>query len=252
MSNKKLSQKEVAISRVTIMLFSLAFLSLLSYLYILPFKKHMLQVNNYYSAIEYTVMGVTFAAFICAFIYFVLKRKDDYSQKLITPAYYLILSSCAFSFALIIPLSSNRTLFSKYAVAVYLCVFIVYAVYFLVSRSLAYPAFAASVYCILFSFADVYFSGNLTFNDVPMVTYSTYLLIFAGILVLFELIAYFISRKNSSAKLWHTSVLSLTSAVGILVRIFVLKYVSLISIITIAAVFLAISVFEKVKEKKAH
>ena len=110
------------------MLFSLAFLSLLSYLYILPFKKHMLQINNYYSAIEYTVMGVTFAAFICAFIFYVLKRKDDYSQKVITPAYYLILSSCAFLFALIIPLSSNRTLFSKYAIAVYLCVFIVYAV----------------------------------------------------------------------------------------------------------------------------
>ena len=40
MGNRKPNAKELAISRVTVMLFSLVLLSLLTYFYIIPFKKH--------------------------------------------------------------------------------------------------------------------------------------------------------------------------------------------------------------------
>ena len=54
--------------------------------------------------------------------------KNDYSQKIITPNYFMLLSFIAFAAAVIIPLSANRTLASKYAVIVYLCIFIVYTI----------------------------------------------------------------------------------------------------------------------------
>ena len=69
MSNRKPNVKELAISRVTVMLFSLALLSVLTYLYIIPFKKHYLQINNYYAYIEYAVMSVTFLAFAEAVVF---------------------------------------------------------------------------------------------------------------------------------------------------------------------------------------
>ena len=99
MGNRKPNAKELAISRVTVMLFSLVLLSLLTYLYIIPFKKHYLQINNYYVYIEYAAMAVTFLAFAAAVVFSRLKRGLDYSQRLITPNYFLILSCAAFAAA---------------------------------------------------------------------------------------------------------------------------------------------------------
>lgn len=249
MSDKKSNYKEIALSRVTIMLFSLVLLSVLTYLYILPFKKHNLQINVYYEYIEYTVMAVTFILFVCACIFSWIKRKSDYSNKIITPGYFLLLSFMAFAASVIIPLSANRTLSSKYAVAVYFCIFIVYTIKYFLNRAFAYTFFICSVYCILFSFADIFFNKNVTFNDAPIISYATFLTVFAGLTVLAVLVTYFVSRAHSDIKLWYVSVVSLITDGFILARIFVFEYISLAAVITIAVTFILLVIIEKNRHK---
>lgn len=251
MSNKKYEDKELAVSRVAVMLFALGILSVLTYLYIMPFKKHSLQINNYYVYIEYAVMGVTLAAFVCAIIFARLKRTADYSQKVITPNLFLILSFSAAVSAFVIPLSSNRTLSSKYAIIAYFCLFLTYAFKYFINRNFAYQSVICSVYCIIFCLTDVFFSDNLTFNDAPAIDYSTYLTAFGGILVLAVIITYFVSKKCGDIKLWHTSSLSVIAAAAILARIFVRKYVSTIAVLALIALFIALVVSEKLIEKKS-
>lgn len=100
MSNKKLNAKELAISRVTVMLFSLILLSVLTYIYIIPFKKHYLQINDYYAYIEYTAMAVTFAAICggCCFLAFKTRvrlfAKADNSQLFSDTVFYGICGGC--------------------------------------------------------------------------------------------------------------------------------------------------------------
>ena len=250
MSNKKLNAKELAISRVTVMLFSLVLLSVLTYLYIIPFKKHYLQINNYYAYIEYAVMAVTFLAFAAAVVFLRLKRGIDYSQRVITPNYFLILSFAAFAAAVIIPLSSNRTLSSKYAVICYACIFVAYIVYYFINHGYAYQAVVCSIYCVLFALTDVFFSNRVTFNESLSIGYSAYLTLFGALLIFIIVVTFFVSRKYPSVKLWHTAAFSAVSAAALITRKFVISYVSTVAVITIIVIFIILAVFEKIGDKK--
>ena len=249
MSNKKYTSKEIALSRVSVMLLSLILLSVLTYLYIMPFKKHFLQINVYYMYIEYAAMAVTFVAFICSCVFAAIKRKNDYSQKIITPNYFMLLSFIAFAAAVIIPLSANRTLASKYAVIVYLCIFIAYTINYYISKAFAYTFSICAVYCILFSLSDVFFNKNVTFNDAPIISYTTYLTAFCGLTVLAILVTYFVSKSHADIKLWHVSIISLIADAFILTRIFVFEYISLAAVLTLIAAFVILIIIEKNRNK---
>ncbi len=250
MSNKKLNAKELAISRVTVMLFSLILLSVLTYIYIIPFKKHYLQINDYYVYIEYAAMAVTFAAFAAAVVFSRLKRGLDFSQRLITPNYFLILSFTAFAAAVVIPLSSNRTLSSKYSIICYACTFIAYTIYYFINHGYAYQAVVCGIYCVLFALTDVFFSKRVTFNESLSIGYSTYLTLFGALLIFIIIITFFVSKKYPSVKLWHTAVFSVISAAALITRVFVISYVSTAAVIAIIAAFVILAVFEKIGEKK--
>ncbi len=217
MSNKKLNAKELAISRVTVMLFSLILLSVLTYIYIIPFKKHYLQINDYYVYIEYAAMAVTFAAFAAA---------------------------------VVIPLSSNRTLSSKYSIICYACTFIAYTIYYFINHGYAYQAVVCGIYCVLFALTDVFFSKRVTFNESLSIGYSTYLTLFGALLIFIIIITFFVSKKYPSVKLWHTAVFSVISAAALITRVFVISYVSTAAVIAIIAAFVILAVFEKIGEKK--
>ena len=246
MGNRKPKAKELAISRVTVMLFSLVLLSLLTYLYIIPFKKHYLQINNYYVYIEYAAMAVTFLAFAAAVVFSRLKRSLDYSQRLITPNYFLILSCAAFAAAVIIPLSSNRTLSSKYAVICYVCILIAYIAYYFINHGFAYQAVVCGIYCVLFSLTDVFFSNRVTFNESLSIGYPAYLTLFGALLIFIIIVTFFVSGKYPSVKLWHTAAFSAVSAAALITRVFV----STVAVLTIIVMFVILAVYEKIGEKK--
>lgn len=250
MGNRKPNAKELAISRVTVMLFSLVLLSLLTYLYIIPFKKHYLQINNYYVYIEYAAMAVTFLAFAAAVVFSRLKRSLDYSQRLITPNYFLILSCAAFAAAVIIPLSSNRTLSSKYAVICYVCILIAYIAYYFINHGFAYQAVVCGIYCVLFSLTDVFFSNRVTFNESLSIGYPAYLTLFGALLIFIIIVTFFVSGKYQSVKLWHTAAFSAVSAAALITRVFVISYVSTVAVLTIIVMFVILAVYEKIGEKK--
>lgn len=239
MKNNKSSANDIAVSRVVIMLFSFAALAILARIYIIPFQKHYLVINNYYRFIEYATMTVTFICSVLG-LWRVSKAKKsgtDISTMIFTPAMFTVLAISAFATSVFIPFSNNRTLAFKYSVYAFIGIAVSYAVYYLVNRAFSLNALVCTLYCILFAYSDFMYTKNVTFSDKISLSYSGFIIIFVGIIVIVLLSAFLLSKKNNAIKLFDLSVLSLIAVVALIVRVFVINYVSMIAIILEIAAF---------------
>ncbi len=253
MGTKKVSKNETAVSRVVIMFFSFALLSALTWLYIIPFKKHQLVINNYYRYIEYAVMAGTLLLFICACVFSLLfkRREGDSSEKLFPPSSALILSFSAASAAAVIPLSHNRTLCAKYAVISYICIFAAYAVYYFISRAYAFQTIMCAIYCILLRMTDIFFASSLNFADMPLIGYRLYTVIMICVILFGLFISYLASKLFSGVRVWQTAVFAAVATASLIVRLFVLKYVLTVGICLLAAAYILLAVVEKKLSKQS-
>lgn len=246
--------QETATSRIIIMLFSIFALAILTRLYIMPFQKHSYVFNNYYVIFEYAVMFITFllSAFGLLRIKSLKAKGVDISTALFTPYMFEILAVCAFLAAVLIPLSKNRTLAFKYTVFALIGVFVAYTVYYLVDHAFSIIALLCTVYCIVFAYLDFMYSSNVTFSDKISITYPSFIFILIGVIVICVLCLFAVSKKVSNLKISNTIVVSLIAVVALIVRLFVLKYVSLIAIILeiLVFVFLALNAKFKFLNKK--
>lgn len=254
MKKEKKILQEIATSRIVIMLFSVFALAILARLYIMPFQKHSYVFNNYYVIFEYAVMLVTFILSVFGFLRIKsLKTKElNVSNSLFTPYMFEVLAVCAFLAAVLIPLSKNRTLAFKYTVFALIGVFVAYVVYYLVGRSFSVIALLCTAYCILFAYLDFMYSSNVTFSDKISITYPSFIFILIGVIVICFLCLLVVSKKFPDFKIFNTIVVSLIAIIALIVRLFVLKYVSLIAIIleVLVFVFLAINTKYKFMNKK--
>ena len=221
MKNNKSSFNDIVTSRVVIMLFSFAALAILARLYIIPFQKHYLVINNYYRYIEYGTMLLTFAASVISVLrmYKFKKENTDVSLKLFTPAMLSILAVSSFAASVFIPLSNNRTLALKYSVYAFIGIAISYAVYYMVNKAFAVNALVCTLYCILFAYLDFMYTENVTFSDKISVSYPAFLLIFVGIIILIMLLCVLISKKHDIFRLFDVSALSVIAVIALAVRI---------------------------------
>lgn len=250
MSDKKSISSDVAVSRTIIMFFELAALSVITVLYVLPFKKHNLQINNYYRYIEYGAMAVTFVLLVLAAINCRIKRGCDKSSKIVTPASLLLLSFLAFAAAVIIPLSANRTLSCKYAVAAYVGVFAVYLSRSFISRVFAFQAAAALIYSALLYSFDVFYVQNITFNDYPAITYAAYTVCVAAFAVIVMLAAFVVFKKSTDFNIGYTAVISGIAVLAIAVRLFYVQYVATIAAAAEVVAIVLFAILER--RKKSH
>ena len=95
MSNSKSKNQDIITSRITTTFFAFALLSLCAWLYVLPFKKHNLVINDFYNIIEIIVISFAFLFMLfTVFIYF--KNRGVNSEKIITPSMLVLYSVPAF------------------------------------------------------------------------------------------------------------------------------------------------------------
>lgn len=243
---------DIAINRVILFLFSIAGLSLLTWLYIMPFKKHYLQINNYYQIIEYIVIAVVFLAAVASVVYskILKKRGVDISSRIFTPNMLNILSISAFAGSVIIPLSKNRVVISKLVIVFYIFIFIAYICYYFVKKAFAYQTIVCGIYVTLLLLLNTYYADSITFNDAIAMKYSTALLLFACFISIVVLATWFVNKKNSAVVLWQTGLLSVLTAAALLVRLFVLEYVILVAIAVLLLTLTFFVVYEKLINKK--
>ena len=254
MNGSESKNNELITSRITVSFFVFSLLSLLSWVYILPFKKHYLVINDYYKYIELVVIIITCVIAISVFCYNVYcnKKKLDFKQKLITPRMLAMYSFPTFLSSVIIPLSNNRTLTYKYCIALFLTVFLAYATWYLVSKQFAYLSFITFIFCGLFAFSEYMYSFDVTFSDKIQLSYPSFIAIFISIILLLLLCGFLLSRKTVKFKFEYVIVLSFAALFMIILRIFVLRYVSLIAILLQILIYISLIVIEKkgIKFKK--
>lgn len=242
---KEIKNREVVTSRIIIMFFAFSLLTVLSMLYIIPFKKHSLDINNYYVYFEYAVMLITFILAAISVFMGIRNKNIDFSSKIVTPFMLMLLTITAFAAAVVIPVSNNRTLSLNFAVISYFCLFIIYLVYHTVSKAMSYQATVCSVYCILIGLMARLYSSNVTFSDKAVLNYSTFSVGLGAIILLTILITYFVAKKKSGISLLYTAVFSIIAAIGIIVRFYITNYVGLITILVLIAAFIALIAFDK-------
>ncbi len=248
MSDLKIKDKEIINSRISITFFAFAILSLLSWIYILPFKKHSFVINDYYKYIELFVIIVLFSAVVASILYMYISRRKniDFSQKTITAKMLVLYSVPAFIASVIIPVSNNRTMAYKYCIIAFLALFLAYATYYWIGKAFSYYTCVCTFYCLVFTFVDYMYSSNVTFSDKISLSYRTFMFIFAVLVIAIVLISMYLSKAVIKVNLSYTLLFSLIALLGIVIRLFVLNYISLIIIlIEIVTYFLLIFVTKK-------
>lgn len=246
----KNNSNDIKISRVIVMMFMCFLLSVLTVLYIMPFRKQLLQISDYYKIIEYITMSVTFVLAVISIIYssYIKKNNIDISNRVITPSMLVLLSIFTFASAVIIPLSNNRTIIYKYAILAFIILFISYFTYYFVDKYYVYQAVVCGVYVTVLLLLDTFYSGSITFNDKLALNYKS-ALIFSLIFVLAVIvITYIVNKKCVKINLIQTLILSAVIICALIVRFFIFSYVSLISVIVEIAFFL-IMMYEYFKKK---
>lgn len=247
MKNKNVVS-EIATSRAISMFFCYVALSFALRLYIMPFQKHQLEINRYFQIVEYCVIGIAAVAFALAVIHFLKSRKSnaDYSDKIFTPFSFLLISSSALVCSVVIPLSHNRTLALKYSFFAFIGIVVAYMIYYLLDKSLSITALICTVYCILFSYLDYMYSENVNFVDKINIPYYAFIAIFAVLIISLTFFAVFLKRKKIHIDLISVFVVSAISFLAIILRCFIIKYVSLITVIVLCVSFIILAINSKV------
>lgn len=245
MKRTGLSKNDVAISRSVLMLLTVAVLSALTYAYILPFQKHHLNINRFYLYIEYGVMAFTWMLLIVCIGASRRGKHKDQTKSVVTPNMCLIICAMAAVASVIIPLSANRVLMSKYAMIAYACVWLAYIAYYFVRPAFAFQVIVCTVYCFLLRFADIYFNNNVTFHDVPAFSYSAYLLAVALIVLLVILCTMIVRKTVTALNLNYTSTLSVITVAAFIVRMFFIRYTASVAIGLLIIVLLFCAVLDK-------
>ncbi len=230
--NKKTNKNEIIISRVIIMLFAYFLLSVLTMIYIIPFKKHYLLINNHYKIIEYCVIGITFALSVFTVMNSIVnkKRSVDFSNKLITPSMMNLVVVPAFVASVIIPLSNNRTIIYKFAIVLFAVIFVAYFVYNIISKSFCYNVVICGINIMILLLLDTFYSGTITFNDKLSLGYNTALMLSGLVSLIIILISYLISKRISTLKLWQSLMFCIFMLLSLICRVFIFEYVVLIAV----------------------
>ena len=247
--NEKTKKQETIISRVMIMLVGFVLLSVLSWLYIMPFEKTTLQINYYFKLIEYISMGVTLVLFVLSLVFVRKNKHPDTFEKAITSKMLALLSGAAFGGAVMIPFSGFRNRFSKVAIIAFVFLFLAYATYHLVHKSFAYHSVVCGILFIVLKLFGDYYTTNVTFEDKITMTYTTARLLIALLLAVIILVSVVIGRKSKAFCPLYSILLCAVCALAIIVRSFVSSYVIPVSLIALCAVFVSIIIFHKIVKK---
>ena len=248
MSKTKVNNSEIAISRVMIMFFACSVLSFLSWLYIIPFKKHYLQINEYYNIIEYVVIAVTFLLFVASLVYSKMSKNRDFSSSVITPGMLKVLSLSTFVSAVVIPFSNNRTIVFKYVIMAFITVFVAYLTFYFVSKQYAFHSIVCGMYFIIFQILAKFYSDSITFYDTLSMNYSTAVLLVACLAILIVLISYLVSKKKKGFAFLPSAVFSVITLICVIVRIFIIEYVSVIASAVLILALITMIILEKIKK----
>ncbi len=240
--NKK---EEILISRIMLMLIGFIALSILAAVYIMPFQKSYLVINNYYQIIEYIVMVVMLAALVLSIIF----AKKSTKERLVTPSMCIYLSSFALFASLLIPFSGSRTRYLKVSIIIFAFAFAGYCVYYLVNKAFAYQTVICGIYFILIKLFGNYYTANVTFEEKIALTYTSARFLFALLILIIIGVTALVYKKNSNIKLWHTAALSAVPAATLIVRSFVFDYVILSSLVVLIAVFIGLLITTKLQKK---
>lgn len=249
MSNKN-KHSEIVVSKVIAAMFMFFILSVLAALYVMPFKKHYLQINDYYKIIEYISIGITFllTCFSCINAVLAKKKSVSFDDKVVTPGMLLLASVSAFIGSVIIPLSNNRTVTYKYVILAFVILFVTYASNLLIGQHMSYVAIICGIYIELLLLIDFYYSGNATFNDKLVLTHRTVLILLIAISVLIAFISYLFLRKNKSYVSYYLIGLSAIIFLTSIIRFFVYKYVCIISVIVLILMYISFIFIERKKK----
>jgi len=247
--NDKTKKQETLISRVMIMLLGFALLSVLSWLYIMPFEKTTLQINYYFKLIEYIAMGVTLVLFVLSLVFVRKNKGQDSFDKVITPKMLALLSGAAFGAAVMIPFSGFRNRFSKVAILAFIFLFVAYATYHLVHKSFAFHSVVCGILFIVLKLFGDYFTTNVTFEDKITLSYTSARILIALLLAVIILVSVLVGRKSKTFCPLYSVLLCAVCALAIIVRAFVSEYVITVSLIVLCAVFVSIIIFHKIVKK---
>jgi len=251
MKKNNVRENETIISRVIIMLFAFALLTLATWLYVMPFSKHYLVINNYYKIIEYIVIGVLFITTVVSYVYsYILNKKQvDFSKAVITPFMIKLLTTSALIASVIIPLSNNRTVISKYFMLAYVFVYIAYLCFYTVKKQFAFLTVVCGTYSIVFLLLDEYYPFSITFNDTISLSYSTALLLFTAFIIVVTAFSYAYYKRHKDFKILNLLIFSFIAIVAVIVRIFTLNYISLIAVALEVLSLITMIVIEKLYKK---
>lgn len=251
MSASKLDSKDIITSRITTSFLIYSLLSVLAWIYVIPFKKPYLVINDYYKYIELTVIILTavFAA-MTVVNYFIARKKRLKEEKIITPLMWIMYSVPTVVSAVIIPLSNNRTLTYKYCIVAFLTIFISYLMYYLLDKCFAYITPICALYCMVFAFMEYMYSFDVTFSDKIRLPYVAALVIFAIVIIATTAVIFLLYKKNKISNLYSVIILSSVAILAIIVRIFVLRFVSLIAIMLLIGAYVFICIKEKIRLKR--
>lgn len=237
--------QETLISRIMLMLIGFIALSLLAAVYVMPFSKSHLVINNYYHIIEYVVMALMLGFLVLSIVY----NKKSQKERLITPPMCIILSAFAFAASVIIPFSGSRVRFLKVSVIIFAFAFVSYTVYYLVNKAFTYQTVICGIYFILIKLFGNYYTANVTFEEKIALTYTSARFIFAILVLVILGITALVYKKHPRIKLWHTAMLSAVPLAMLVARSFVYDYVILCSLLLLVVVFVALLIATKLQKK---
>lgn len=251
MSNSKTNKQDIITSRITTTFFAFSLLSLFSWLYVLPFKKHNLIINDYYKIIEIIVISISFLFMLFTFVWY-WKKKNSSNEKVIKPSMLLLYSIPAFLASVIIPLSNNRTMAYVYCIAAFLSIFIAYLTYYTINKSFVIYTTVCAIYCIAFALINYIYPYDVTFSDKVTFPHEAVLGIFLFCIIVISVLAFLINKKTKLLNFYYVLSFSAISVLAISVRFFVSRFISLIAIVVLVLIFVAISIIEKkgIKFKK--
>lgn len=244
--SKRSSQSEITVSRVIVVMLLFFLLSVLAALYVVPFKKHYLKINDYYRIIEYVSIAVTFLSAVACSAYAIIGKKKGLltDNKIVTPPTMLLLSISAFLGALIIPLSNNRTVTYKFVILSFAILFVAYAVYQLVNAELSFVSIINGIYIVLLLLINTFYPGSATFNDKLVIGHKFALILFIVFCLFSTLVVYIISKKYFKSSFYHVCVLSSISIIAAICRFFVFEYVLYIAVAILVITYIIFLILE--------
>ena len=231
MSNTKLNLKDLITSKITTTFFVFAIMSLLAWVYVLPFINVNLVIFDYYKVIELIVIILTFLLMLFTIVKYILSKNKAKPESVVTPKMMVMYTVPAFCAASVISISGDRTYAYKCCIAGFLTIFIAYATFYLINKSFAFYTPVCASFCLAFALLEKWYSGNVTFADKIIVPYPAMLIIIALLVMGTVFASYLVSKKSKTHKFIYVILFSSVALIGLIVRWKVLNYVSLIVII---------------------